>query len=505
LSVTANWLDVGNNVLVFTNGVTVTFNDNGSNNVPVALSGALQPGAFVVDASENYTFNGSGSLAGIASLTKSGNGALTLTTTNTYSAGTFLNAGTLALSGPSAGGYTANSFALGSGPVTFQGGTLQLYGYNLADNINSFGTFTNDSVVAPGQTGTILTGPRYTFAGKLTGTGTLNFLVDYVRGDVSGDWTAFTGLINVSNINTSTDDFRVANAAGFPNAPGSYMAAGGGSGAGAQNSVTWRVGSLNTSATNAAVISGATSLIKVGSGVWTLTGANSHTGTTTVSNGTLLVHGNCSAANGVVTVATSASLGGNGTLGGATTILAGGKLAPGASIGAITFTNALTLAGTTIMEISHTPLTNDMINKAGTLTFGGALQVTNVSGTLATGDSFKLFNASSYAGSFSSIALATLGAGLAWTTNTLATTGTISVTNTTALTPTNLVFLVAGNTLTLSWPASHKGWTLRAQTNSLTTGITSIWSAVPGSTVTNLMVFPINPANPTVFFRLSLP
>ncbi len=69
-------------------------------------------------------------------------------------------------------------------------------------------------------------------------------------------------------------------------------------------------------------------------------------------------------------------------------------------------------------------------------------------------------------------------------------------------TPTNIVTSVSGNQLTLSWPADHTGWTLQAQTNSRSVGLSTNWFVVSGSTTTNQMTFPINPANPTVFYRL---
>jgi hypothetical protein len=64
---------------------------------------------------------------------------------------------------------------------------------------------------------------------------------------------------------------------------------------------------------------------------------------------------------------------------------------------------------------------------------------------------------------------------------------------------------VTANSLTLTWPASHTGWTLLAQTNALDLGLDATWYPVSGSTATNQMTFPVNPANPTVFYRLALP
>ena len=79
-----------------------------------------------------------------------------------------------------------------------------------------------------------------------------------------------------------------------------------------------------------------------------------------------------------------------------------------------------------------------------------ALVVSNTSGTLAAGQSFKLFEATGYSGSFSSINLPALGANLAWT-NRLATDGTIAVFSTAPATPPvfNSVITV-GNDLVMS-------------------------------------------------------
>lgn len=72
-------------------------------------------------------------------------------------------------------------------------------------------------------------------------------------------------------------------------------------------------------------------------------------------------------------------------------------------------------------------------------------------------------------------------------------------------TPTNIVFTVTGNQLTLSWPADHTGWRLQAQTNSLNVGITTNWANVNGSSTTNQIVVPINLTNGSVFYRLVYP
>jgi len=71
-----------------------------------------------------------------------------------------------------------------------------------------------------------------------------------------------------------------------------------------------------------------------------------------------------------------------------------------------------------------------------------------------------------------------------------------------SLNPVNITCSVSGGQLTLSWPADHLGWTLQTQTNTLSTGLSGTWYPVSGSTATNSMTFPVNPANPAVFYRL---
>ena len=72
----------------------------------------------------------------------------------------------------------------------------------------------------------------------------------------------------------------------------------------------------------------------------------------------------------------------------------------------------------------------------------------------------------------------------------------------TATSPTNITAQLVFNTLKLSWPADHTGWRLQVQTNDLTAGLGTNWFDVAGSTTTNQMFFPINPAAGGVFYRL---
>ncbi len=173
-------------------------------------------------------------------------------------------------------------------------------------------------------------------------------------------------------------------------------------------------------------LQGPLALTKTGPAALTLSGVNTHTGGTTVNAGTLFVTG--SAASSATSIGSGGMLGGTGTLG-AVTVASGGTLAPGVGgIGTLTLSSAaLSLSGTTAMELNKAAGTSDSVQGISTATYGGTLTVTNLGGTLAAGDSFTLFSASMYAGSFSNITLPSLPTGLAWNTANLGVNGTINV------------------------------------------------------------------------------
>jgi hypothetical protein len=72
-------------------------------------------------------------------------------------------------------------------------------------------------------------------------------------------------------------------------------------------------------------------------------------------------------------------------------------------------------------------------------------------------------------------------------------------------TPTNLLVSVSNNYLVLNWPSNYTGWLLQAQTNPPTAGLGTNWTTVPGSQTNSTFLAPINPANPSVFYRLKRP
>jgi len=69
--------------------------------------------------------------------------------------------------------------------------------------------------------------------------------------------------------------------------------------------------------------------------------------------------------------------------------------------------------------------------------------------------------------------------------------------------PANLTNSVSGGVLSLSWP-SGQGWKLQMQTNSLSVGLGTNWVYVTDGSTTSTNIT-INPAKPTVFYRLAYP
>jgi autotransporter-associated beta strand protein len=149
--------------------------------------------------------------------------------------------------------------------------------------------------------------------------------------------------------------------------------------------------------------------------VLALIGNGSISGSTNISlaaSATLDVSGR---ADQTLTLATGQTLQGSGIVNGNLTVGPGAAVVPGGvgTIGALTVTNGVVLSGTIRMDLNQTAGTRDQITCAS-ITYGGTLSLANLAGTLAAGNSFKLFNASSYSGSFANVTPSTPGAGLAW-------------------------------------------------------------------------------------------
>jgi autotransporter-associated beta strand protein len=118
LATTANWTNSAGIAVVFNEGDNVTFNDSSTNQI-VTLVGALAPTSINETASKNYFIIGSGSIAGPGSLLMNGSGTLAISNANSYTGGSTINSGTVVVD-------DSGQRALGIGPVTLAGGTLEI-------------------------------------------------------------------------------------------------------------------------------------------------------------------------------------------------------------------------------------------------------------------------------------------------------------------------------------------------------------------------------------------
>jgi len=168
-----NWAGAGGNA-TFNQGDVVAFDDTGNASTAIVLNGALVPNGLTINATQNYTFSGNGSISGTTGLTKSGTGILTLSNrgVNNFSGALLVNAGTLQV----------NDTLNNSANITVQsGGTFAVAG-NITTGvatINSGGTFTgsaggalNGTLINNGNISLPSSGV-FTFNGPVTNNGTM--------------------------------------------------------------------------------------------------------------------------------------------------------------------------------------------------------------------------------------------------------------------------------------------------------------------------------------------
>ncbi|MFL6821290.1 MAG: autotransporter domain-containing protein [Xanthobacteraceae bacterium] len=153
-------------------------------------------------------------------------------------------------------------------------------------------------------------------------------------------------------------------------------------------------------------ISGPGQVVQFGSGKTILTAVNTYSGPTFVNAGTLSVNG--SIASSQVFVNFGGTLGGNGAVG-PTTILAGGTLSPGNSVGTLTVNGNLVFTAASLYMVEVEGNTADRTNVSGTATLAGTVGVVNLGGTLAR--SYTILSAAGgRSGTFDSIAAVNLPA-----------------------------------------------------------------------------------------------
>lgn len=348
-----------------------------------------------------YAMTWLGLISGAGSLKKLGTGTLGINTTNTFTGGTVMGEGVISLNTTDAG-----RAGLGQGTVTITNNArLALYSSNGNDpgDAND-ATFANNIVVPDGATATLWHAARGTLSGTLTGGGTLNLRVNYLRGDIPGNWSGFTGQINVFARDIDDDCRFPCGSAGLPLAsvslatnvnfymynhfyssytfPIGTLSGVAGSRLLSGSDVVGRIGTYQVGARDEDSVfagriadsTGAAALTKVGLGTLTLSGINTYTGPTAVNNGMLVIDG-VLATN--VTVAAGAKLAGSGSINGAVALSTGTSaiILTNGFVNTLTIGTGLTLNDNNVLCFDVGETSDQIVVTGGTSAQSGTITV----------------------------------------------------------------------------------------------------------------------------------
>jgi fibronectin-binding autotransporter adhesin len=452
VATTKNWSN-GGTADYFYNFDNVTFDDTATTFAPNISSGTtVYPASMTFNNTINpYSVTGSGSIGGSGSLLKMGSNSLTISTANSFTGGTVLSNGTLIAATSTALGASGSTVTLGdvntgSNNITLQAnsgitlaypivvsnqptgsvtvnitGTSSDYltGSTILLNQNLVINNTNSNYSTSAYTGAALTTYSLGISSSVSGTGGLTITGGYTTDMYTGTDTYFgptvingNSLVELGNSVTSDPNSVYNITSGSMLLSYNLTAAkfggliGGGTLQGSTGTNVASLGYLNDS--NDAftgLIAGPWTLTKVGTGTQTFSGANTYTGSTNVSAGTLTGTGstpfgaaanalivgnpnNTSAGTAVVLNLSTTSPTTTGTLSGTiatptsgtntATINNGGQIftvnqtAAGTYQGIIAGTGGFTQGGTSALTLSgNNTYTGVTTATAGTLTLSG--------------------------------------------------------------------------------------------------------------------------------------
>jgi fibronectin-binding autotransporter adhesin len=340
------------------------------------------------------------------SLVKAGPGKVIVTANQGYTARTFIHGGTLQLGN---GGTTGQLAATSSNVIN--NGALVVDRSNditLANVVSGNGTLTKTG------TGTLTLGTANSYTGATTVTGGLvsigapGSLGSTASLTLDGGGIRWTAAADISTIPTTI-----------------------GAGGATLDTATGVAATLSGSIGN----SGAGFVIKTGTGSLTLAGANSYSGGTTISQGSLIAAntGGSATGSGAVSVASGGTLGGAGSIAGSVNVASGGKVTPGTGVGNLTV-GSLDLDAGSLLDYEFSG-SNDLIT-AGAVNIDGGSVALYQEGTVnafASPGTYNLIAYTSLTGNPATLAVSNQQPGFSYTfgsngthlTLTIATTGSV--------------------------------------------------------------------------------
>lgn len=385
------------------------------------------------------------------SLTKTGSGILALSGANTYSFGTFITGGSIAITADNGVGVAPQCYIPDN--IVLNGGTLEASN-TLTLNANR-GILLGPAGSAGSGTIGVSAGQVLTFAGRISdnwgGTGSL------VKNDLgtlilSGSFSDYNG-----NTTVSGGSLQLANARAIPNGTGndvvtvnnpgllnvvSSVTLDGLSGNGTVDNTntapeTLTIGytgdNLNDTFSGVIQNSGGALTLAIGSGTLTLSGANTYSGATLVNKGTLALSGSGSIAastninvgsgatlnvsglgSGLFTLGSGQSLSGVGTVQGNLADNSGSQVLPGGNgtVGTLTVSGNLTLGangkGSVSLDLTTNTtaggIYNDLVVVGGALNVAGPTTINlNYLDGLPSVGAYTLFQYSSFSGNLADL------------------------------------------------------------------------------------------------------
>jgi fibronectin-binding autotransporter adhesin len=314
----------------------------------------------------------SGTAGGAGGIIKTNSGILILSASNNYSGATDIQGGKLYLGGAGRLGSGAVTIASGAnldfatgasqinvvannisgdgqilqnvastdtritGNITSTGGlTINAGNFRIGDDTTT-GSYTGDATVASGAALAFARSDAYTHGGTISGAGGVSKVnagnVTLTGNNSYGGNTAlFTGALVADNANALGSGTITFSAGGGNTGTIRYTAASAGTDWASRivNSaapIRLDTNGNNVSLAGAIASTNTNGLVKSGSGVLTLGGANAYTGVTNADAGGLIINGSL-ASTGLASVSSGAWIGGTGSLAGGLTIASGGLFA----------------------------------------------------------------------------------------------------------------------------------------------------------------------------------